>query len=487
MDFSLVIACDSKNGIALNNTIPWKISDDMKHFSFVTSNISVMKKRNAIIMGRRTADTFKKCLPNRLNVVITSINNYRQDENFVSFNNFDEALNNMKDRKDIENVYVIGGKVLAESVINHSYLRGSYLTFIEQDYKCDTLLTTDLINKLILSPFVTTTEENMSYDKVLNKMVMTRYVNTVYQNKEEIQYLNLLDKIIRYGNYRQTRNAMTYSLFGEKIEFDLSNGFPLLTTKKMFTRGILEELIFFLQGKTDTKILEDKRVMIWHGNTTNEFIKQYGKNLVEYDMGPMYGYQWRHFNAPYSGCHSDYKGKGIDQLEDVINKLVHDPHSRRILLTTYNPTQVEEGVLYPCHGLQVQFYVERNNRISLQMYQRSVDTILGLPFNIASYAALLHIIVNLVNNNNERKHLQNYTPGRVIMILGDTHIYSDGKNDHISVAKKQLERKNKTYPFPKFKLLKQLHTLDDLNNLNVSDMEINNYRYNKTLKASMVA
>jgi dihydrofolate reductase/thymidylate synthase len=437
-------------------------------------------------MGRKTADTFKKCLSNRLNVVISSIENYRQNEGFISFNSFDKALINMKDRKDIENVYVIGGKILAESVINHPFLRGSYLTFIEHNYECDISLSSELINKLISPPFVITTNETMSYCNTLDNLVMTRYINTVYQNKEEIQYLDLLNKIIRDGNYRQTRNAMTYSLFGERLEFDLSNGFPLLTTKKMFIRGILEELIFFLQGKTDTKFLEDKKVMIWHGNTTTEFIKQCGKNLMEYDMGPMYGYQWRYFNAPYTGCHSDYKGKGIDQLEDVINKLIHDPYSRRILMTTYNPIQVEEGVLYPCHGLQVQFYVERDNRISLQMYQRSVDTILGLPFNIASYGALLHIIVNLVNNNKERTHVHDYTPGRVIMVLGDTHIYSDKKNDHISVAKKQLERKNKTYPFPEFKLLKQLRTLDDLNNLNVSDIEINNYIHNKKLKASMV-
>ena len=487
MDFSLVFACDSNNGIAINNTIPWKISDDMKHFKSITSAVVDSKKINAIIMGRKTADTFNQCLPDRLNVVITSRNDYRTDEGFISYNDFDVALSNMKDRKDIEKVYVIGGKVLAESVINHPYLRGSYITFIEHDYKCDTLLSSNLINKLMTPPFKITRDGKMIYCKVLTKMVMVRYVNTIYQNKEELQYLNLLEKIIKYGDYRQTRNAMTYSLFGERIEFDLKNGFPLLTTKKMFTRGILEELIFFLQGKTDTKILEDKKVMIWHGNTTKEFIKNYDKNLDEHDMGPMYGYQWRHFNAPYMGCHTDYKGKGIDQLKDVINKLVHDPHSRRILLTTYNPSQVEEGVLYPCHGLQIQFYVEQNNRISLQMYQRSVDTILGLPFNIASYAALLHIIVNLVNNNLDRNHITDYQPGRVIMIFGDTHIYSDGKNDHISVAKKQLERIDKTYPFPDFKLLKQLHTLDDLNNLNVSDMEIKNYRYNNMLRAPMVA
>lgn len=490
MDFSLILAYDSNNGISFNtsnNTIPWKISDDLKRFKNITSKTQDTKKINAIIMGRKTADTFKKCLPNRLNVVITLKNNYRNDEGFSSFSSFDIALNNLKRRKDVENIYVIGGKLLIESIIDHPNLRGCYFTFIENDYKCNTLLLDKVINKFNSEDYLTSAEQKLVKCKTLNKLINVKYINSIYRNKEELQYLNLLEKIIKYGDHRQTRNAMTYSLFGERLIFDLSNGFPLLTTKKMFTRGILEELIFFLQGKTDTKLLEDKKVMIWHKNTTQEFINKYNKNLQQYDMGPMYGFQWRFYNSQYNGCKKDYKNTGLDQLENVINKLVTDPYSRRILMTTYNPVQVEEGVLYPCHGLQIQFYVEKDNKISLQMYQRSVDTILGLPFNIASYAAMLHIIVNLVNNNVKRTHTQDYKPGRLIMLLGDTHIYSDNKNNHINVAKKQLTRINKTYPFPKFKLLKKLKNLQDLNSLKVSDIKIINYKYNKPMKAIMIA
>jgi thymidylate synthase len=296
-----------------------------------------------------------------------------------------------------------------------------------------------------------------------------------------------LEKIMNTGDYRQTRNAKTYSLFGEKLVFDMDNGFPLLTSKKMFTRGILEELIFFLRGYTNTKILEDKKVMIWHQNTTVEFLKQYNKNLDEFDMGPMYGFQWRFFNAQYKGCHECYHGMGVDQLQNIIDKLVNDPHSRRILMSGYNPAQAEQGVLYPCHGLMIQFYLERSSRISLQMYQRSVDTVLGLPFNIASYAALLHIVVNLVNNNENRSHENDYVPGRVIMIFGDTHVYSDEKADHIQTVIKQLSRRHKTHPFPKFEILKNLRTLKDLDNFEVADMKVSNYIYNSGLKAKMVA
>ena len=306
-------------------------------------------------------------------------------------------------------------------------------------------------------------------------------------NTEEIQYIILLDKIIHLGECKSTRNGNTYSVFGEKLEFNLTNGFPLITTKKMFYRGIFEELLFFLQGKTNTKILEDKKIMIWHENTTQEFINNNNKNLQEYDMGPMYGFQWRHYNAEYKDCHQNYANLGIDQLSQVINLLVNEPSSRRILMTTYNVSQVEQGVLYPCHGLQIQFNVEKQKYINLQMYQRSADCILGLPFNIASYALLLHIITNLVNNNKNRKHVYNYVPGRVIIILGDAHIYSDKKTNHFAVALEHIKRKTQTYKFCDIHISKKLLDVSDINTLSIDDININNYVSNGILKAAMVA
>ena len=308
------------------------------------------------------------------------------------------------------------------------------------------------------------------------------YKMTYYENKEEQQYLLLLKDIIDNGDIRQTRNAKTYSVFGKRLEFDLSNGFPLLTTKKVFVRGIIEELLFFLNGYTFTKILEDKKVMIWHDNTTNEFIKNNNKNLVEYDMGPMYGFQWRHYGDKYEGYNKEYTG-GIDQLKNVVELLLQDPYSRRILMTTYNVSQVDEGVLYPCHGLTVQFYVEKNNRISLQMYQRSSDSILGLPFNIASYAVLLHIIVKCVNDNVERTHKEDYNVGRLIIVLGDTHIYEE----HLEVAKIQINRMNETYKFPEIKINKKIQSVKNMTDLLVEDFEIQNYVSHPVLKCKMFA
>jgi dihydrofolate reductase/thymidylate synthase len=490
MDFKIVLAFDSNYGIGNNTSgkyIPWKLSKDMKRFREITEGKNVnVDKKNAIIMGRLTADTFRKPLKNRFNVVITSKKDYRKDEGFESYDNFNTALKDMKNR-EVKNVFVIGGSKLVEKAINNTYFKGAYITFIQNSYNCEIRLSNDVIKKLDYC-HVDNKNTHREYDMNINKYINYDFIDLTYHNEEEIQYLNLLEKIINNGNYRETRNAKTYSLFGERLVFDLDNGFPLLTTKKMFVRGIFEELLFFLRGDTDTKILEDKNVKIWHGNTTKEFIEENNKDLQEYDMGPMYGFQWRHFNAPYKTSKDNYDNLGVDQLRDVIDKLVKDPHSRRILLTTYNPAQSEQGVLYPCHGLTIQFYVEDSKRISLQMYQRSSDTFLGIPFNITSYATLLHIIVNLVNNNKDRTHEEDYRPGRVIMILGDVHIYSDKeKGDHLDIVKKQISRRDNTYKFPKFEITKKLETLEDLNKLEVSDMIVSDYVCNSGLKAKMVA
>jgi dihydrofolate reductase/thymidylate synthase len=350
-----------------------------------------------------------------------------------------------------------------------NFCKTIYLTEINKDFECDVNVNLNLTN----------------YDKTI---ISSHYINDInyeftkydYVNREEQQYLNIAKYILDHGNKRQTRNAITYSSFGKSIEFDLENGFPLLTTKKMFVRGIFEELLFFLRGDTNTKILEDKKVKIWSGNTSKKFIEDNNKNLQEYEMGPMYGYQWRQYNAKYNGSQYDYSNEGIDQLKNVIDLLINDPTSRRILMTTYNVEQTELGVLYPCHGLMTQFYVE-NNRISLQTYQRSADWALGVPFNIASYAAMLHIIVNLVNNIGEK----NYSVGRIIIVFGDCHIYLDDNESHIEGIKEQIKRD--AFPFCNFKLNKKLKSLDDLNTLDVKDMVITNYQCHKRIKMGMIA
>jgi len=262
---------------------------------------------------------------------------------------------------------------------------------------------------------------------VSDKKLFFKSWNCIYH--EEYNYLNLLERVIKNGNTRNTRNSETISFFGESVEFDLTKGFPLLTTKKMFFKGIVKELLWFLNGKTDTTILKNEGVHIWDGNTTREYLDRIGLNhYKEGCAGPIYGYQWRNFNAEYDFETMSSKEKGIDQLMFCIKEIQTNPTSRRMIISGWNPCQIDKMCLPPCHVLY-QFYVE-GNYLSCQMYQRSADLFLGLPFNIASTALLTTLMSRLTG----------YTPGKIKICIGDAHIYKT----HIHNIFIQLRR----IPFP---------------------------------------
>lgn len=295
----------------------------------------------------------------------------------------------------------------------------------------------------------------------------------------EQQYLNVLREVLEKGHYRKTRNANTLSLFGKHLEFSLKdNTLPVLTTKRMFLRGIFEELKFFLGGHTNSKILENNNVSIWKPNTTREFLDGRGLNHYEEgDMGPMYFFQVFHFNAPYEGCRADYTNKGFNQFEELIHLLKTDRFSRRMILTTYNPLQAKEGVLYPCHGITIQFGIENDNELCCHMHQRSTDLFLGESWNLTSYSLLVHILCNYVNHSN------NYTgpwliPSKLTLSLGDCHIYET----HVDAVKTQLERT--PFPFPKLNIKTKI---TDFNELRFEDFELIDYKYHPPIKADMVA
>ena len=181
-------------------------------------------------------------------------------------------------------------------------------------------------------------------------------------NHIDILYKNLVNKVLTKGKIRKTRSGDVISYFGTELDIDVSEYFPLLTTKKMFFRGIFEETKHILiLGNTNTNILTNNGINIWKQNTSSDFIKNLNLPYDEGDMGPMYGFQLRHFNAKYDDMNGNYNNKGIDQLEYCLNLLKNDCYNRRILMTTFNPNQVNKGVLYPCHSIIIQFYVEKNN------------------------------------------------------------------------------------------------------------------------------
>jgi len=266
------------------------------------------------------------------------------------------------------------------------------------------------------------------------------------KNHDELQYLNLIQRIIDTGNAKGDRTGTgTMSLFGAQMRFDLRDGtFPLLTTKKVFWRGIAEELFWFIRGSTDAKELQEKNVRIWDANGSRTFLDNLGfTDREEGDLGPVYGFQWRHFGAEYIDTKADYAGQGVDQLMDVIDKIKNKPNDRRIIMCAWNPADLNRMALPPCHCL-VQFYVA-NGELSCQLYQRSADMGLGVPFNIASYALLTHMIA----------HVTNLKPGDFVHTLGDAHVYSN----HVEPLKVQLQREPKS--FPKLIIKRQVEKIED--------------------------
>lgn len=260
----------------------------------------------------------------------------------------------------------------------------------------------------------------------------------------EYVYLSLMRKILSGGNVRGDRTGVgTKGLFGEQLKFNLSEGFPLLTTKKMFTKGIIHELIWFLSGDTHVKYLQDNDVKIWDAWSTEEECAKF--NREEGDLGPIYGWQWRKFGAKFSSdpC-------GVDQIQKLVDGLKNNPNGRRHIVTGWNPKESDQVTLPPCHTM-FQCYVEGEN-LSLHMYQRSADYFLGVPFNIASYALLTHMLAMVTD----------LKPSKLIISFGDVHIYSD----HFEQCNIQLNRE--IYPGPKLVLTPRN---------NIEDFKFENFKF----------
>lgn len=250
------------------------------------------------------------------------------------------------------------------------------------------------------------------------------------------QYQDLLKRILKEGVKREDRTGVgTLSIFGHQMHFNMEDGFPLLTTKKLHLKSIIYELLWFLKGDTNVKYLQEHGVKIW-----NEWADENG------DLGPVYGHQWRSW--------PDYKGGSIDQIKNVLDMIKHSPSSRRMLVTAWNPAEVDEMALPPCHCL-FQFYVAES-KLSLQLYQRSADTFLGVPFNIASYSLLLHMMAQVTG----------LKVGEFIHTTGDTHIYLN----HLEQVKLQLTRTPR--PLPKIIINPDVK---DLFSFHYDDFKIEDY------------
>jgi thymidylate synthase len=288
----------------------------------------------------------------------------------------------------------------------------------------------------------------------------------------ENQYLQLIKEILEKGSLEERRNGKTKSIFGYSMRFSLKDGeLPLLTTKKVAWKTCFRELQWFIRGSTNNKELQDQNIHIWDGNSTREFLdsRRLHNNEVN-DLGPIYGHQWRHFNAEYKDCHTDYSGKGIDQLANVINDLKNPStrSSRRHIISAWNPCQLDEMALPPCHIL-MQFTVRDNKYLSCALMQRSGDVGLGISFNIASYSFLTHIIA---------KHC-GLKADEFIYFLGNAHIYEE----HFEPIQEQLKRE--PFPFPKINILQKHENIEDYT---IDDIEwVEKYVSHEPIKMIMKA
>jgi thymidylate synthase len=449
----LIVAVDKNYGIGYEGKLPWHCKEELALFKSKTMG-------KTLVMGRKTFESLpNKNLPGREILVLTRNKGPASCDPLVGVKTI-RKINQVCDIPNWRNTVVFaGGASVYRNAIRKGLVKTVHLSEMKGEYTCDTHFDKNL---LIFDYVTTNTTEHQDF---------THHTLELTKNGEG-QYLRLLNKVLTEGDSRVGRNGSVISSFNHNMTFDLRNNvFPLLTTKKMFFRGIIEELLFFLRGDTDTKKLEEKGVNIWRGNTSREFLDSLGMiDRKEGVMGPMYGYQWKNFDAEYDERTMSAKEPGVDQLKYVIDTIKKDPFSRRILMTTYNPRQAHEGVLYPCHSLMIQFYCNDDTYLDMYCFNRSSDSFLGQPFNIASSSVLHMIIAKLTNRVPRYFHLA----------LGDTHIYEN----HIEAVKTQLARI--PYRFPTIEI-PDIKSFDDIPTLTSSQFKVSGYTSHPAIKAEMSA
>ena len=480
MSLNCIVALSNNYGIGFNNTLPWNIPEDLAHFRALTFD-------NVVVMGRKTYDSLPdkhRPLKNRFNIVVTSgsVNNNNTSDNTSDNTTSDTATNVLF--KDLDNVKIIIKELIKEN--KHVFIIGGdqlykhfantydtmYITYIDKKYECDTYFTPPSFKYSLTSyseakPLqIQDDDQNVTYRFLTYKKTIL-YITDTYHC--DTVYKGLAMKILSSGSKREDRTGTgTISHFGNMIEFDISEYVPVLTTKKLFWKSVIKELLWFLRGDTDATILNNQGVTIWNGNSSKEAQANLGLgHLKEGDCGANYSFQWKHFGAVYGTCDDDYTGQGVDQITYIETLLKTDKHSRRIFLSGWNPVDLNKTVLPPCH-VSCQFYVDNNDNLSCHMYQRSCDVFLGLPFNILSYTVLTYILATRCN----------LKPARLCISIGDTHIY----NDHVTQIKEQLQRPS--FSMPKLVVSDTIKS-KDWKDITIDDFDLIGYFCNPAIKAKM--
>jgi dihydrofolate reductase/thymidylate synthase len=489
-EFHLVVAyTGDKQGIGFQSGIPWHVPEDMAHFKEITtSNTSDHTAKfdlyNIVVMGRKTWESIPakfKPLEKRFNVVLSNIPEYITKMNaeydpslsghsnvlFTSWNDLFLEGGYIRLQEHIKALcestynkfqyFIIGGAQIYNLALQSGNPLVIHATEIfTKSLECDTFFPKmEHMTILDISKFQQSKKNDKGsiwyrfitysrpHSKTLNSSLY-RPVQSSVGIKEELEYLALMRKILETGKSNNDRTGVgTVSIFGAMLKYDLRDTFPISTTKRIPLRMVFEELMLYLSGKTDNRILQDKGIHIWDGNTTREFLDKRG--LGEYregDFGETYGFNFRHYGAPYRGCDTEYPlptqenaGYGFDQLGYVINLIKTDPYSRRMIIDLWNPATQHKAALPPCL-CKYQFNVDVDRKeLNLAIYLRSSDYFLANNWNTCTGALLVHLICNLEGID--------LTAGELTVFMADAHIYKS----HMEQVRENLSRS--PYPFPK--------------------------------------
>jgi len=467
-DINIVVALTKNAKINITN-LSWLCPE---HFHKMIK----LTKDSIVVMGRNTWESLPEGyddFDDRKNIVVTTRSaafSPQKNTMFVSPKDIDKYIVTNKP------VFVIGGASLFAMFIQRA--QHIYATILEAD-RIELEETSERIEEFPLKEFMNFKIVEfypVSGNGKFRHVTYERIRNGQY-NHDEFQYLDLLRDIYENGKSRDDRTKIgTRAVFGRQIRFNIADSVPLITTKHVGWKSVVKELLWFIKGETDSKTLEQQGVNIWKSNSTREFLDNRGlHHYSEGDIGPMYGFNWRHLGARYNGTAHEYSGNGFDQLQWLIHSLKTDPYSRRHMITTFNPLVVDQGVLAPCHGIVTQFFVEDDidssssiKHLSCHVYNRSQDTFLGMTWNIFSYAVFTHIVAKFTGMK----------PKELVISTGDTHIYTN----HLEQCKMQLSRT--PLPFPRL-VINDRVVDKGIDNITIDDFDLIGYMCHSAIKAPM--
>jgi len=465
--FDIIVAYDDNFGIGKDGKIPWLIPGDLDRFRQITTKTNDPTKRNMIIMGSGTFKSIGRILPNRLNVILSKkeVKTVNSTNDKIILNTLSEALSYGFSNKSIERIFVIGGQDIYREAIVNEYLRDIYTTQIMGDYRCDRIFT-------IFGPgsfYEYMVEPYRQYNDYQYRYVTYRNMTFSQINESEEQYRNLVNYIINFGDRTKFRNGYGQYIFeATTLRYDLREGFPLTTIRSLPLRSIFSELIWMLSGSTDVLDLKKRGCHIWDANSSRGFLDSNGKShLKEFDVGPTYGFQWRHFGAIYVDCKTNYKGLGFDQLTNLIENLKYNPESRRHVVSLWNPRDIDDAALPPCM-YEFVFNVGNRTYLDMDVRIRSSDVAVGLPWNIASSALLLTMIATVTK----------YIPRKLNITLDNAHIYEQ----NLEKLQNVIKRTPKMYG-----RLSVIRIPDEVTNFQFTDFELTNYNPHPGVNFDMVA